>query len=102
MSDYGTDDEIDKENSSSWGAMVSLFVLTYRSRAEELTSHQDALISRLRPLASKKFQKAYMGIFLFITTALFMIGVSTVAYFIFYYKFIPQVELQRPVHLQFG
>jgi len=43
-----------------------------------------------------------MGIFLFIATALFMIGVSTMAYFIFYYKFIPQVELQRPVHLQFG
>lgn len=59
-------------------------------------------MTRLRPLVSKKFQKAYMGILLFISTALFMIGVSTVAYFVFYYKFIPQVELQRPVHLQFG
>lgn len=64
--------------------------------------HQDAVVSRFRPLVSKKFQKAYLGILLFMSTALFMIGVSAVSYWIFYYKFIPQVELQRQVHLQFG
>lgn len=62
---------------------------------------QDAVVSRFRPLVSK-FQKAYLGILLFMSTALFMIGVSAVSYWIFYYKFIPQVELQRQVHLQFG
>lgn len=56
----------------------------------------------LRPFVSKRAQKAYLGIFLFISTAITMIFISTFAYGIFYYRFIPQVGLERLVHLQFG
>lgn len=34
--------------------------------------------------------------------AAFLIGISAIAYGIFYFKFIPTVGLQREVHLQFG
>lgn len=85
------------------GQWSALFVLPYRfGQCADRRCLQDALVARFRSLVSKRAQKAYMGIFLFITTALSMIGVSTVAYFIFYYKLIPQVELERLVHLQFG
>lgn len=60
------------------------------------------MLARLQPLVSKKAQRAYLGVLLFGITALFMVGVSIVAYLVFYSKFIPQIELQRPVHLQFG
>ncbi|KAI9929150.1 hypothetical protein MW887_001554 [Aspergillus wentii] len=45
----------------------------------------DALLTPFRALVSKQALKAYL-----------------VAYWIFYYKFIPQVGLERTVHLQFG
>ncbi|EHA22006.1 hypothetical protein ASPNIDRAFT_56432 [Aspergillus niger ATCC 1015] len=56
----------------------------------------------LRPLVSKRAQKIYLGAFLFFCTAIAMIVTSTVAYGIFYYRFIPQAGLERIVHLQFG
>ncbi|GKZ75690.1 hypothetical protein AnigIFM56816_000349 [Aspergillus niger] len=56
----------------------------------------------LRPLVSKRAQKIYLGAFLFFCTAIAMIVTSTVAYGVFYYRFIPQAGLERIVHLQFG
>lgn len=63
---------------------------------------QNALVTPFRVLVSKQAQKAYLGTFLFIATSILMLCVSSVAYGIFYYKFIPQVGLERIVHLQFG
>lgn len=60
------------------------------------------MITPFRALVSKRAQKAYLGTFLFITTSILMLSVSAIAYAIFYYKFIPQVGLERVVHLQFG
>lgn len=34
--------------------------------------------------------------------ATFLIGISAIAYGVFYFKFIPTVGLEREVHLQFG
>ncbi|KAL8778541.1 MAG: hypothetical protein Q9213_007370 [Squamulea squamosa] len=51
---------------------------------------------------SKPAQKAYLGTFLFATTSLFLLGFSTVAYALFYFNFVPQVSVERTIHLQFG
>ncbi|KAI4191874.1 MAG: hypothetical protein LQ348_003380 [Seirophora lacunosa] len=51
---------------------------------------------------SKPAQKAYLGTFLLATTSLFLLALSTVAYGLFYYNFVPQVSVERTVHLQFG
>ncbi|KAL8926299.1 MAG: hypothetical protein Q9208_003021 [Pyrenodesmia sp. 3 TL-2023] len=51
---------------------------------------------------SKPAQKAYLGTFLFTTTSLFLLGLSTAAYALFYYNFVPQVSVERAIHLQFG
>ena len=51
---------------------------------------------------SKTAQRAYLGTFLFVTTTLILVAVSTLAYGIFYYSFVPQIGIEREVHLQFG
>ncbi|RAK99784.1 seipin [Aspergillus ibericus CBS 121593] len=61
-----------------------------------------SMAATVRPFVSKRALKAYLGIIIFLFTAIFMIFISTVAYGIFYYRFIPQVGLERIVHLQFG
>ncbi|KAL4979294.1 putative adipose-regulatory protein-domain-containing protein [Aspergillus desertorum] len=64
------------------------------------------LLLPLRPLVSKLVSKnalvAYLGTFMFFATAICMIFVAVLAYGVFYYNFIPQVGLERVVHLQFG
>ncbi|KAL5002306.1 putative adipose-regulatory protein-domain-containing protein [Aspergillus recurvatus] len=60
------------------------------------------LLEPLRPLVSKNALTAYLGTFLFFATAICMTFVSALAYGVFYYNFIPQVGLERVVHLQFG
>ncbi|KAL4896919.1 putative adipose-regulatory protein-domain-containing protein [Aspergillus ambiguus] len=56
----------------------------------------------VRPFVSKKAQKTYLGIILYLVTSILMVLVSQVAYGVFYYRYIPQVGLERVVHLQFG
>ncbi|KAL5050106.1 hypothetical protein BDW71DRAFT_174763 [Aspergillus fruticulosus] len=62
----------------------------------------NTLLEPLRPLVSKNALTAYLGTFLFFATAICMTFVSALAYGVFYYNFIPQVGLERIVHLQFG
>ncbi|KAL4779174.1 putative adipose-regulatory protein-domain-containing protein [Aspergillus varians] len=63
---------------------------------------KNTLLQSLRPLVSKNALTAYMGTFLLFATAICMIFVSIFAYALFYYNFIPQIGLERIVHLQFG
>ncbi|KAL8675826.1 MAG: hypothetical protein Q9186_007571 [Xanthomendoza sp. 1 TL-2023] len=51
---------------------------------------------------SKPAQKAYLGTFLFASASLFLLGLSTIAYALFYYNFVPQVSVERTIYLQFG
>ncbi|KAL4928415.1 seipin [Aspergillus undulatus] len=84
---------MDSNNSSDEG--------TYAD-ASYATKGMNSLLERLRPLVSKNALTAYLGTFLFFATAICMIFVSVLAYGVFYYNFIPQVGLERIVHLQFG
>lgn len=54
------------------------------------------------PFVSQKAQKAYTGTLFMFVAGICLAFVSVVAYAIFYYKFIPQVGLERVIHLQFG
>ncbi|KAI4288994.1 MAG: hypothetical protein L6R35_001740 [Caloplaca aegaea] len=76
----------------------------------EVLEQGRAAFEKLREIAlypfhvavSKPAQKAYLGTFLLATTSLFLLAVSTVAYALFYYNFVPQVSVERTIHLQFG
>ncbi|OJJ61067.1 hypothetical protein ASPSYDRAFT_42921 [Aspergillus sydowii CBS 593.65] len=84
---------MDSDNSSDEGADIGS---SFTAKATK------SLLEPLRPLVSKNALTAYLGTFLFIATAICMIFVSIFAYGVFYYNFIPQVGLERIVHLQFG
>ncbi|KAL5357796.1 adipose-regulatory protein [Aspergillus floccosus] len=71
-------------------------------QASVTSAAMSALADFARAFFSKKAQKAYLGLILFLIVSMLMILVSTIAYGIFYYRFIPQVGLERVVHLQFG
>ncbi|CAD6571952.1 MAG: hypothetical protein ASARMPRED_004928 [Alectoria sarmentosa] len=51
---------------------------------------------------SKPAQRAYLGTFLFAATSILLLCVSSVAYTLFYYNYVPQNSVERVVHLQFG
>ncbi|PYI20556.1 adipose-regulatory protein [Aspergillus violaceofuscus CBS 115571] len=76
---------------------------------DEEPEHDTGAVSRvmssmaetMRPLLSKQAQKAYLGTLLFALTAICMVFISAIAYAIFYHNFIPQVGLERIVHMQF-
>ena len=47
-------------------------------------------------------RKAYLRTVLFAATSVFLLGISSVAYALLYYNYVPQVGIERAVHLQFG
>ncbi|OJD22801.1 hypothetical protein ACJ73_05850 [Blastomyces percursus] len=51
---------------------------------------------------SKPARRAYINTVLFALTSLVLFCISVVAYWIFYYNYVPQIGLERQVHLQFG
>ncbi|KAH0563377.1 hypothetical protein GP486_002051 [Trichoglossum hirsutum] len=63
---------------------------------------QDIALAPFRIAASKPARRAYVGTVLFFLAGLLLLGLAVVAYVLFYYNFIPQVGLERVVHLQFG
>ncbi|KAJ5228223.1 hypothetical protein N7489_008931 [Penicillium chrysogenum] len=62
----------------------------------------DAVLAPFRALVSKSALRLYLNTLLFIGAATFLIGISAIAYGVFYFNFIPTVGLEREVHLQFG
>ncbi|MCJ1473821.1 hypothetical protein MMC13_002473 [Lambiella insularis] len=62
----------------------------------------DTALVPVQLAVSKPAQRAYLGTFLFATISLILICTSTIAYLLFYYNYVPQVGVERTIHLQFG
>ena len=56
----------------------------------------------LHAATSKPALKAYLGTFFFAATSLLLFGISSLAYVLFYYNYVPQNSVERVIHLQFG
>lgn len=63
---------------------------------------QETALLPIHAAVSKPAQRAYLGTFLFAATSILLFCVSSVAYTLFYYNFVPQNSVERVVHLQFG
>ncbi|KIW08423.1 uncharacterized protein PV09_01327 [Verruconis gallopava] len=67
---------------------------------------KDALIKRLqKPLSvvtSKTAQKAYLSTILAILTASILLFTAAIAYVAFYFSYVPDRGISRPIYLQFG
>lgn len=77
-------------------------VLSSKPAAYPINPKQDALLTPFRVLFSKTALRIYLNIFLFGLATVILLGVSSIAYGIFYYRFIPTVGVDREVYLQFG
>ncbi|KAI9786638.1 MAG: hypothetical protein M1839_006189 [Geoglossum umbratile] len=62
----------------------------------------DFALAPFRVAVSKPAQRAYIRTLLFILTGALLLVSAIVAYVVFYYNYIPQIGVERVVHLQFG
>ncbi|KAK5084546.1 hypothetical protein LTS08_000021 [Lithohypha guttulata] len=46
--------------------------------------------------------KTYLTVFLFLSTSFILLSISTSAFGLFYYNFIPQTDFEQPIYLQYG
>ncbi|KAL6718943.1 CCR4-NOT core subunit cdc39 [Lecanora helva] len=76
-----------------------------KEEREERTVVERAVDTALLPFhaaTSKPARKAYLGTFIFAATSLFLFALSSLAYILFYYNYVPQNSVERVIHLQFG
>ncbi|KAJ5891993.1 uncharacterized protein N7473_008221 [Penicillium subrubescens] len=74
----------------------------YGSPSHSQAVIMDALLTPFRALVSKTALRIYLNIILFSGATLLLLGISGIAYAIFYFRFIPTVGVGREIHLQFG
>lgn len=82
-------------------AVVRIYNLIALKTGQLNFSQETALIP-LHAAASKPAQKAYLGTFLFAATSLILFVISSFAYGLFYYNYVPQNSVERVIYLQFG
>lgn len=59
-------------------------------------------LAPIRLLTSRTAIKAYLSTLLFLTTSTVLLTISSTAYGFFYYNYIPQINLERVLYLQYG
>ncbi|KEF60911.1 uncharacterized protein A1O9_02475 [Exophiala aquamarina CBS 119918] len=99
QSRYSDDEEL--EASLIQRAVVSVHYQPHGARQTADTS-QDLSVAPIRLLTSRTAIKAYLSTLLFLTTSTVLLTISSTAYGFFYYSYIPQINLERVLYLQYG
>ncbi|EXJ56954.1 hypothetical protein A1O7_07298 [Cladophialophora yegresii CBS 114405] len=74
----------------------------YDEEGDSLTRRAIQLaLAPLRILTSRAAIKVYLAALLFLATSAVLLTVSSSAYAVFYYNYIPQINLERPLYLQY-
>ncbi|KAL8957138.1 MAG: hypothetical protein Q9183_006140, partial [Haloplaca sp. 2 TL-2023] len=89
------------DTSDADGLMDIILPLLDRGREVAEQVYQ-ASLGPLRVLTSKSAQKAYLGTFLFTIASLGLLAISSTAYGLFYWKYLPDVSVERVIYLQFS
>ncbi len=91
------------DDSKKERTVVGRAVVSYLICLESLRSTlQDTALVPFHAATSRPAQKAYLGTFLFAATSIFLFAISSIAYTLFYYNYVPQNSVERVIHLQFG
>ncbi|KAM5473521.1 hypothetical protein MauCBS54593_002317 [Microsporum audouinii] len=59
------------------------------------------MLQPIQAVTSKTAQRSYINIVLFTCASFALFGISTISYWVFYYNFVPQISLERQIHLQY-
>lgn len=63
---------------------------------------QDLILKPVRVATSRSARQTYLNSLLFMIASSILFGLAIVAYIIFYIEYIPQIGIERVVHLQYG
>jgi seipin len=56
----------------------------------------------VRIASSKPAQRTYLNTILFMITSTILLGLAAFAYILFYLNYVPQIGIEKIVHLQYG
>ena len=60
------------------------------------------MLKPVRVATSKPARKTYLNTILFLITSSILFGFAVFAYILFYYNYVPQIGIERVIHLQYG
>ena len=63
---------------------------------------QDLILTPVRVATSKPARQTYLNTLLFMTTSAILLGLAVIAYILFYFNYMPQIGIERTIHLQYG
>jgi len=55
----------------------------------------------VRVATSKPARQTYLNTVLFMITSAILLGIAMVAYLLFYFNYVPQISVERIIHLQY-
>jgi len=56
----------------------------------------------VRIASSKPARRTYLNTILFMITSAVLLGLAAFAYILFYLNYVPQISIEKIVHLQYG
>jgi hypothetical protein len=56
----------------------------------------------MRIATSKPARQTYLNTILFMITSSILLGLAVLAYILFYFNYVPQIGIERIIHLQYG
>jgi len=56
----------------------------------------------VRLATSKPARQTYLNTVLFMITSAILLGLASCAYILFYFNYVPQIGIERVIHLQYG
>jgi len=56
----------------------------------------------VRVATSKPARRTYLNTLLFMIASSILLGLAIVAYLLFYFNYVPQMGIERTIHLQYG
>ena len=60
------------------------------------------MLKPVRVATSKPARQTYLNTILFMITSSILLGLAVFAYILFYYNYVPQIGIERVIHLQYG
>ena len=91
-------------------AIVSSIMVRYHVKystplcksSAELSFPQDLILKPVRVATSKPARQTYLNTLLFMITSAILLGLAVTAYILFYINYVPQIGIERIIHLQYG
>jgi uncharacterized membrane protein YwzB len=53
-------------------------------------------------MSSKPARQTYLNTVLFMIVSAILLGLAAIAYILFYLNYVPQIDIERVIHLQYG